>query len=305
MRAAPDYIQFYPTLRCDRSCGFCFNKAIPPVDDMSFSDCLHMMDRLRDIGIRTIDIMGGEPTLFADLKAFIQEAGQRGFRMNISSNGSDPDLLAELSTMDHELTLGISINDKETFERLKAFMLKHRPVVKSLCTPSLDQALVRDILALRPKNYYLLYRDAMDPGDLTDTLPFHRFLELWRNNYPGELVDLVFCSGFLPDAEQYPELEGVRCPAGTTKLGIMPDGSVYPCNLFFGNEGFRIGNILSDPFHRIWDHPVLSSFRSFSSNACAVTSCEVHASCHGGCPAHGLIHANDLSAPDPRCLSTS
>ena len=305
MRAAPDYIQLYPTLRCDRSCEFCFNKAMPRVADMGLSDCLRMMDRLRDIGIRTIDIMGGEPTLFADLKAFIREAGQRRFRMNLSSNGSDPDLLAELSTMDHELTLGVSINDRETFEGLKAFILKHRPVVKSLCTPTLDQALIRDILALRPKKYYLLYRDAMDPGDLTDTIPFPQFLNLRRNNYPGERVNVVFCSGFLPDTGQYPELEGVRCPAGTTKLGIMSDGSVYPCNLFFGNEDFRLGNILSDPFHKIWHHPMLASFRTFSSNACTVTSCELHPSCHGGCPAHGLLHANDLSAPDPRCTRMS
>jgi radical SAM protein with 4Fe4S-binding SPASM domain len=118
----------------------------------------------------------------------------------------------------------------------------------------------------------------------------------------GARVSVVFCSGFLPDLEQYPQLLKARCPAGTTKLGIMPDGSVYPCNLFFGKEEYRLGNILSDPFDAIWRHSALAFFRTFSGNRCPRTSCALHARCHGGCPAHSYARFGKHSAPEPRCV---
>jgi radical SAM protein with 4Fe4S-binding SPASM domain len=112
---------------------------------------------------------------------------------------------------------------------------------------------------------------------------------------------MVYCSGFLPDIEHYPELSQTRCPAGTTKLGVMPDGSVYPCNLFFGKKEFFLGNILTDPFESIWSHEVLAFFRSVTENPCLVRHCTVRSECHGGCPAHSLFITGDLAAPDPRC----
>jgi radical SAM protein with 4Fe4S-binding SPASM domain len=119
----------------------------------------------------------------------------------------------------------------------------------------------------------------------------------------GSLAGVVFCSGFIPDLDQYPQLRTTRCPGGTTKLAIFPDGSVYPCNLLFGRGEYRLGNILADPFDSIWHHPALMFFRTFSGNACPRTACELHNKCHGGCPAHSQAHGGKLSEPDPRCVT--
>jgi radical SAM protein with 4Fe4S-binding SPASM domain len=82
----------------------------------------------------------------------------------------------------------------------------------------------------------------------------------------------------------------------------MPDGSVYPCNLFFGFEEFLLGNIFTDPFEEIWGHRQLSFFRTFSGNKCPRKDCELHHRCHGGCPAHSYAHFGKRSAPEPRCV---
>lgn len=302
MRQAPDYIQFYPTLRCNRSCDFCFNRSLPVVPDMSFQDSTSLIDKITGLGVKTLDIIGGEPTLHPDIVRFVCEAARRGLNVNISSNGTNIETLNELMSAGSRVSVGISINDRETFDQLKKFIQQHKPLVKAVYSLAIDLMLITDVLLLRPRKFYLIYRDVLDPDDLGTSVPFYRFLSnAQQQRYHAANVGTVFCSGFLPDTRQYPELASVRCAAGTTKLGVMPDGSVYPCNLFFGKKEFLLGNILTDPFEAIWGHPALAFFRTFHGNRCPRKSCELHAQCHGGCPAHALFLSNDLSAPDPRC----
>jgi radical SAM protein with 4Fe4S-binding SPASM domain len=261
-----------------------------------------MLSALAKAGVRTIDIMGGEPTLHQDLVVFVTDAVQRGFAVNISSNGSNLAVLHEIMKISEAVTAGISVNDRTTLEQVRGFITEHHPVVKSVYSPAMDANLIQSILSLEPKQYYVIYRDALDQDELSLAVPFPHFLRATERDYDRAQVGMVFCSGFLPDAVNYPELAKVRCPAGTTKLGIMPDGSVYPCNLFFSKREFLLGNVLADPFERIWSHPRLAFFRAAPMNACPRTSCSLHAECHGGCPAHGLFLAGALAAPDPRCI---
>jgi radical SAM protein with 4Fe4S-binding SPASM domain len=274
---------------------------MPFKPDMPLESYRTMLGRLRSIGVKTIDIIGGEPTLHRDVIAIIREAEQNGFSVNLSSNGTNTETLSRILETTEKTTVGISINDRETLGHLAEFISIHKPVVKTVFNAGMDRQLVEDILAQHPKKFYLLYQDAMGTDDLAGTLPFFRFFAEIREKFDPLVVDTVYCSGFLPDTNNHPELSSVRCPAGTTKLGVMPDGSVYPCNLFFGRPGFRLGNILTDPFHTIWSNRLLDFFRTFSRNACPQASCSLHDTCHGGCPAHSLIHSGSLSAPEPRC----
>jgi radical SAM protein with 4Fe4S-binding SPASM domain len=298
---APDYIQFYPTTRCNRSCDFCFNRSLPGTEDMPFAAFRRMIDMAASAGVRFLDIIGGEPTLHQDLPLMVERALSRGLGVNISSNGSDPAMLAEIMRRFPRVVVGLSVNDLQTLQDLERFIRKHRPVVKTVLSRDTGHDLIDRVLALGLRRYYLIYRDALRPDELDATLPFDRFLEI-AGSRDGSKTGMVFCSGFPPDVEQYPILRTARCPAGTTKLGILPDGSVYPCNLFFGFPQFRLGNILETAFEDIWCHSALAYFRTYAGNACPRRDCVLHARCHGGCPAHSFAHAGKLSAPDPRCV---
>jgi radical SAM protein with 4Fe4S-binding SPASM domain len=210
-------------------------------------------------------------------------------------------MLAEIMTAHPEVTVGISVNDRQTLEAVREFVRQYKPVVKSVFVPSMDWELIDSLLPQDRGNYYLIYRDALDRRELPSTVPFYEFLSTIEKRFEPGQVGMVFCSGFLPDRDASPELAAVRCPAGTTKLGVMPDGSVYPCNLWFGQKEFLLGNILHDPFESIWNHRALSYFRSSPGSICPKTTCELHSRCHGGCPAHSFAIAGTLSDPDPRC----
>jgi radical SAM protein with 4Fe4S-binding SPASM domain len=270
--------------------------------DMSSRDCRALFAGLKPIGVKTIDIIGGEPTMHPGIVRIISDASFHGFSVNISSNGDDLGTLEEIVKTGGDVSLGISINDRQTLDRCSAFIRKRKPAVKTVFSRGLDPGMIDEILALGPKQFYLIYRDAGCWEDLTAGLPFDRFLDAVRRLSGTRNIGTVFCSGFIPDTKQNPELGTARCPAGATKLGVMPDGSVYPCNLFFGKKEFILGNILSDPFDTIWHHPALDFFRVYSGNKCPQKDCELHARCHGGCPAQALVISGDLAAPDPRCL---
>ncbi len=300
-KTGPDYIQFYPTLRCNRACDFCFNRGMPDLTDMSFGDFRAMLDVLGRIGVGTLDIMGGEPTMHPDVIAFVREATARGYTVNLSSNGSNLDVLSEIMNFGPYVRVGISVNERKTLEEVRRFIQEHQPVVKTVFTPGLDRTMIEQIISLKPKRFYFIYCDVTDRDGLNGAVPFYRFKREVESNFGMRQAGMVYCSGFLPDVQEYPALAGVRCPAGTAKLGVMPDGSVYPCNLFFGKEKFLLGNIFSDSFADIWNHRQLAFFRTFSSNCCAIESCEFRSRCHGGCPAQSFSITGDLSDPDPRC----
>jgi len=305
-RAAPAYAQVFPTLRCNRACGFCFNRHLAPAGDMQLATFAAVLDRAGAAGVRAVDLLGGEPTLHPALGDMVRAAAARGVRVTLSTNGDGGlDLLGEL---EDELgrdafRAGVSVNEGEAPARLAAWIASRSPMVKSVCRRGgALPRLLAEHLARPGTEGYLIYLDALVAGDLDRTVAYPEFLELLvrlRRRHPG--LAGVACGGFVPDLKVSPELAGARCPAGTTKLSVLPDGSAYPCYLLFGRPEFRLGNLATEPFERIWSHPALGFFRRFRGNPCRRTTCAHHAACRGGCPAVSLLVAGDLAGPDPRC----
>lgn len=264
-----------------------------------------LIDVMSGFGIPELDMLGGEPTMLPHLCDLVSVAADKGLKVNISSNGTNVPALTKLTQhfSSKQVMIGISLNEEQPPESLRMFIKSFRPALKSICTHDLTiPDSIEQYLDLPRIDYHLIFMDALCTGDLDHTIPYPVYrrrlsgLQQHRSNVHG-----VACEGFVPDLATSPELAGVRCPAGTTKLSVMPDGSVYPCYLFFRHPEFRLGNIFSDPFKSIAGHPALDFFRSFQGNPCMDRSCAYQGECHGGCPAVSLLLSGDVSAPDPRC----
>jgi radical SAM protein with 4Fe4S-binding SPASM domain len=306
---SPQYIQLYPTLKCNLSCPFCFNREIPSVKDISIDNFQKVISVMSDIGVKEIDMLGGEPTLHPEFKQIIDFIYSSTLKTTISSNGHNINLLREISRRYNGncINVGVSINSDSISGELHEYIITHKPLLKSVCSKKqLIPEIAKGYLGMSGIEYYLIFMDPLYKDDLKNSLPFYEFFQIIHTlKELYENVDGVFCSGFIPDRENYPVLEHVRCPAGTTKLAVMPDGYVYPCYLFFRNREFRLGNILVDDFYRIWKNPILDFFRRFEKNSCINTGCELFSLCHGGCPAVSFLISGDINAPDPRCVYRS
>jgi radical SAM protein with 4Fe4S-binding SPASM domain len=304
---APAYIQFYPTVRCNLACDFCFNRELPPVSDVAPADFSRMLASLRGAGVTMLDLLGGEPTLHPRLGELVEEIAAHGMSTTLSTNGEgDPALLERLEDRfgREVLRVGISVNSQEISRALSEYIARRMPLLKSVCSRSwrLPPPAAAH-LERTGAEFFLIFRDPLAPSDLPASLSYPEYAERLaglRRAHPG--AQGVACDGFVPGGHGGTARHGARCPAGTTKLSVLPDGSVYPCYLLFSRPEFRLGNLLTEPFEAIWNHPRLEFFRTFGGNACPRVGCGHHAACRGGCPAVSLLVAGDLTAPDPRCV---
>jgi radical SAM protein with 4Fe4S-binding SPASM domain len=306
MTDRPSYIQFYPTLSCNQTCSFCFNRHLKPTCDTHVSDFDRIISILKSLKIPSIDILGGEPTLHPEFMALVDLIYRHDVKVSISSNGTNTQILETLSEKydKDSVRIGISVNGHQVVAPLHDYILKFRPALKSIFDRSgriPDSC--KQYVGMPGIDYFLLFMDVVDGDDLKNCMSFHEYyqkLNVIKSTNNG--VDGVFCSGFMPHMINCPELEFVRCPAGTTKLSILPDGRVYPCYLFFRYPEFELGNIIYDDFDKIWHHPILENFRRFDGNRCPQSGCALFATCHGGCPAMSFHFYRDLQGPDPRCM---
>lgn len=302
----PRYIQFYPTLRCDLSCATCFNRGIPDSGDISINNYDKIAAVLADNGIGEIDILGGEPTLHDGLESILEINVERSIMTSVSTNGRDVPLLGRITSRfpKEKVRLGISLYENTLSPELNDFIIAYRPVIKSISTKSAYiNKIAKGYLGIDDLEQYLIYMDVLDKDDLSLSLPFYEYLNMLnvkKEEYKN--IDGVYCPGFIADVKKYPELYDVRCPAGTTKLSIMPDGKVYPCYLLARENKYILGNLLEDSFRDIWNNSTLDHFRNFSGNACERESCHLLSRCHGGCPAISLMVYGSITAPDPRCV---
>lgn len=84
------------------------------------------------------------------------------------------------------------------------------------------------------------------------------------------------------------------CGAGVEYLAITPEGDLYPCHQFVGNEDFKIGTLETG----VVNLGLIDEFRQanvFTKDEC--TSCWAKFYCSGGCHANAYNFNNDLKKP--------
>ena len=88
------------TQGCNFACPYCHNASLipkPQEDDDYYSEAkvLNFLDAQKEF-IDGVVITGGEPTLHSDLPQFIKKIKAKELKVKLDTNGSKPDLLAEL-----------------------------------------------------------------------------------------------------------------------------------------------------------------------------------------------------------------
>jgi radical SAM protein with 4Fe4S-binding SPASM domain len=283
-----------------------------------------LCDIFKNIGTAEIDILGGEPLLIPWIKDFIAYALGAGFSINISTNGSLPDVVNELAHIDtHDLTIGFSIhgfekihnrltvsdNFSKTIKGIRTVQKSGKiPIVKSTLTKENSHEIHDLILYLSElgiKKYYLIHEDLLGKKEKAPFFSFPQFWQFYTNLktiMEGMIeIDFVASSGFCTSTNR----PRGRCNAGLTKIAVMPDGSAFPCNLLAGFHEFYLGNILEDDIEDIWGNEILKCFRDLNhKNMCKNNDCIHYLACRGGCPAHSYFMYGTVDRVDPRCDAT-
>ena len=319
----PQFIQLYPTDRCNQDCSFCFNRPSGLVKDMSHENALNLLDTMCNLGILDLDIMGGEPFLLPWMPSFLHAAIKERIMVNISTNGSFPEVMEEFRGLSaEEINIGISLegssaqaHDRLTnaanFEKALSSIsslvsMGLNPIVKTVVTVATmpDIQFIAELLKkLGVKRYYLIHMDLLstEHNSQLSAISYPNFLHFFYKISAMGTSDIQMYKVHASCFEKQEIPAGVRCAGGVRKLSVMPDGSVYPCNLFQHFPEFNLGNIFTDTFSEIWSSPKLDYFRTFRKNSCEMKTCSNLSFCTGGCPAHSYFHGKELQGTDIRC----
>jgi len=73
------------------------------------------------------------------------------------------------------------------------------------------------------------------------------------------------------------------CSAAQYNMTVEPDGQVIPCQSWIHE---KVGNILNDPWEKIWRHPTCEKLRNgdYAKGNEECMKCEYLSMCGGGCP---------------------
>lgn len=84
------------------------------------------------------------------------------------------------------------------------------------------------------------------------------------------------------------------CGAGYEYLAVTPEGDIYPCHQFVGNEKFKMGNV----YEKELDKEMMNNFKNgniYSKPKCM--DCWARFFCSGGCQANNYNFSGDIHEP--------
>lgn len=87
------------TISCNMRCGYCHNPelVLPEkyTQEIPIQEVMEFLEKRRN-KLEAITISGGEPTMHNDLPEFIETIKNMGYKIKLDSNGTSPDMLADL-----------------------------------------------------------------------------------------------------------------------------------------------------------------------------------------------------------------
>lgn len=85
------------------------------------------------------------------------------------------------------------------------------------------------------------------------------------------------------------------CGAGCEYVAITPEGDIYPCHQFVGNEEYKLGNLYEDTFNLDLSHR-FGELNVYTRPDCQ--QCWARFYCSGGCSASNLLVNGDIKIPN-------
>lgn len=276
--AAPYYVSWELTHRCDARCHFCYAAAGPEADaggELTTGEALSVIDRLAEAGGLLLAFSGGEPLLRDDWRQLIRYAIGHELLVTVITNGwhVGPQEAADLRQLGVEsVTVSLDSHRPEVHDELRQLPGLHARALEAI--RHLVAESVRVVVNFTPtrRNWkelaglvelcHELGVDALSlsefvpvgrgtpemglsPSDLQELLAdWERLREAFRGRL--SLVSDDRSAALLPTAR-----EGGGCPecgAGRTMARIDPRGVVNPCSFL----PVPLGSLRSETLSEVW-----------------------------------------------------
>lgn len=276
--------------KCNQKCLFCYaaGQTLGKTHELSTEEWKRAIDKLRLAGVPMLTFTGGEPTLREDIDELIAYAKWFVTRLNTNGVLLTEDLVARLKAASLDsLQVTLYSHDERIHNQLVGATHFSDTVagIRRAVAAGLDVSV----------NTPLCTKNA----DYAETLAFIHSLGVRFVTVSGlictgtagknhgafdltsdALYDVVaqakaFCDAngmemdfTSPGLIEKEKLEALSlnvpsCGAALSNMAIAPDGRVVPCQSWLSGDA-ALGNILTDRFETVWNHPLCKKLRNMS-----------------------------------------
>lgn len=315
-------LQLHLTQACNLKCKHCyFSSGTQLQDELSDSEFVNLIKEAGKMGIDCINMSGGEPFLRKRLLfEIIREATYQGIeKVSVNTNGTllteeDASLLKK-----YNVTVAVSLDgataETHDYIRGKGVFNKAVKAIKLLEQTGVDTMITMTFMKANIKETEKIVQLAKELGVSSVLFNAVRLKGRAEENIDDIKIPAEDVMPGLMQAWKTSRKMGIKtsmesmwvsvkqlnyrnlCGAGRVALSIAPNGDVYPCDAFYGEEAFKAGNIRERPLVKIWrDSPATKAFTNLTVDDIEeCRDCELKYICGGGCigenyKTHGVLN---------------
>jgi radical SAM protein with 4Fe4S-binding SPASM domain len=306
--SAPYRMDLALTYRCNNDCAHCYNDRPRTFPEMTIDQWKQVLDRVWAQGIPHVVFTGGEPTLVESLPELIAHAEHNGQITGLNTNArrlSDGTFVKRLvdAGLDHvQITVESHLPEvhdqmvrsrgawKQTIAGLRNVLDTPLYVMTNTTMLRENSPYLEDTLNYLGElgvptiglNALIYSGNGASVGTGLDEQELHPLLEIARERTDAYHQRLIWYTPTEYCHFDPMQLElGVKgCTAALYNMCIEPNGAVLPCQSYYR----PVGNMLSDPWDAIWNHPLSISLRERKDIPQKCNGCPMLPECGGGCP---------------------
>lgn len=307
---APLRMDLALTFRCQNDCIHCYAGGPHETPELSTKQWKQVIDKLSDIGVFIITFTGGEPTLRGDLPDLLKYAQEKGIVTGLITNGR------KLKDQSY-----VKLLEKAGLDFVQVTIESHKSEVHDKMTNAVGSWIetVAGIKNAVNSEIYVSTNTTLSKNNAEDFLQTVNFIK--SLGVPAFGCNSLIYSGkadsisqkfalttealtmLLPEIHekaneinlkflwytptQYCQLNPIQlglgiksCTAAMINACVSTNGDVFPCQSYFES----LGNILTEPWEKIWDSPLAVKLRNRDYVELKCTECPQLQECGGGCP---------------------
>lgn len=314
------------TRNCNLRCTFCSVAAgIPLQNELTTEQISDSFVKLKEMGTKTIILMGGEPFMKLRIMDLIEYASKLFDYVHIETNG----MILPINFIDFikergisNLTIFVSIEDAKSeyndnlrgSGHLEQSIITIKKLKQSGIPVAIRSTLFADndykglITLAKGLGVNIIFVRFLQQGrgKVLDLMPNKEILkevyEIVKNNGNVQISD---CPYYIYDTEllykfksKFKQDGGICQVLRKARIIVDSDGAIYPCVMLLEKK-YKLGNILKDNKEKIEERydKLLNEWKNLKvSDSCM--SCKYFEFCQGGCY---WLHKENKLIGDPSC----
>lgn len=318
---SPLHLQVELTQRCNLHCSYCYRHSAPELkeDRLSTGELMEILESLREAGLQSVELTGGEPLMHPDFMKIFKFCAERFALVGILTNGVaiSEELVAEWLPARQKTSISISLDSHlaDVHDRRRGQEGAFRRTTRAIRLLSDHGFLTRVTMVVDESNWADLESTLLLAKSLgatkfayTPILPLGRGKQLYHTwSLDGKMVQsrerelYEKYKDFLHvmHEESVLDLQGPGgCGAGYRTYVMDPAGRIRPC-VTFDDRTAVYGSLRTQSPRELFRSEIAAAFAQVvppQPNVCG--QCEHRVFCQG-CPLRGLIAAEWLG--DGRC----